>query len=94
MNARSMVAQSKRLGSIAEFAFGEPSYVAIDMDCDFYVYMYEKSDPQISYEVYIRHPDLSLAAGKYKTQDWKDVVSLIDWLEDVEVAVPKKFRDR
>ena len=88
MNTRSMVAQTRKLSKIAKFAFGVPVHVSIDVDCD--AYRGHKT-PMVEYKVYIATPDQDDKAY-YRTEEWKNVLSLIAWLEDIEAVTT--FRSR
>ena len=87
MNARAMVAQARKLAKIAEFAYGESVHVAIDMDCNKY---FHHDKPEITYDVYVAYP--GPVGVRFIAQNWKEVLSLITWLEDIEATVT--FRQR
>jgi hypothetical protein len=85
MNVRSLVAQTKKLGDIALFAYGESTHVAIDIDCDKHL-SYDK--PTLAYRVYVASVGTSLKEPiVYKAMEWKEVLALITWLEDIEIKM-------
>jgi hypothetical protein len=89
MNVRALTGQTRKLADIAKFAYGESVHVAIDTDCDFHGHTYSRQ-PEVGYRVYVANPVGETVS--YKTQDWKNVLALITWLEDVEATTT--FRSR
>jgi hypothetical protein len=88
MNQRALVAQTRKLAEVAKFAYGEPVHVSIDMDCDSHSRSYptpRSAPPKLQYRVYAANPVGE--SVRYKSTEWKDVLALITWLEDIEYTV-------
>ena len=83
MTPRALVAQTKKLRDIAEFAFGEAVHVSIDQDCNFYTGRDRK--PEVTYDVYVASPEVS--GVRFKGETWKEVLALVEWLADIEGVV-------
>lgn len=92
MNERSILAQTKKLSDIASFACGEPIATSIEMDAKVYRSKYvPKGETSVKYRVWF---------GTWRVHDeavtfegtWKEVLSLVDWLQDIEA--PVKFSSR
>ena len=95
MNAKTMVAQAKKLSNITKFVFGEKRYISIQLDC---VHTSWKPEMEVGYSVYISVPR-SITPNKdgyvtFVSNQWKDVLSLITWLEGIEVPKPVRYLDR
>lgn len=93
MNARTMVAQARKLSDIAKFVFGEQRYVALDMDV---VSSPWDEKPDVDYRVYISIPKSITPDGSvtFSSGQWKDVLAFITWLEGIEVPKPVRYLNR
>ena len=96
MNARTIVAQTKKVSDITEFVFGKPRYVNLEMVC---ISTTWDPKPEIDYSLYISVPKDITPDGEgfvvYTSDQWKHVLALITWLEEgIEVAKPVRYLDR
>ena len=95
MNARSIVAQTKKVSDITKFVFGKQRYVNLEMDC---VAGSWDPTPEVDYRLYISVPKDITPDGEgfvtYQSDQWKHVLALITWLEQIEVPKPVRYLDQ
>jgi len=92
MNEKSLIAQTKKASAIATFVYGEPISASIEMDVKVYRSAWDpKGREGVKYRLWLGTYRVGVESITFDGS-WKEVLGLIEWLQDVEV--PVKFRDR
>lgn len=92
MNERTQMATAKRVAQIASWAMGEPVSASIDYRCYAFNSKYTHGiKPSATYFLWIGTPK-SKGENASFYGSWREVLGLVEWLQDV--TVPVSYRDR
>ena len=83
MNSRALGKVVKEVRDIASFAHGEPVGATIDMEVLAYNWRHQGKQPlDTRFALYILGDEVASFRGT-----WKETLSLVEWLKDIEVPV-------
>ena len=93
MNERSMTAQVRKVRDAASFAFGQPITASLGLEIDAWGRGQGTRDPvAVEYRLWLgTHRVDGLESVSFRGT-WKEVLSMVEWLQDVEA--PVKFSNR